>query len=52
MNLVIDNVESHERWVPQVRRVFVFAPNLGWHEPQPKQNHPVNGLVWMIDPAH
>jgi hypothetical protein len=29
-------------WVPQVRRVFVFAPNQGWHKPQPKQNYPVN----------
>src|SRR6266700_2468722 len=32
-------------WVPQVRRVFVFAPNLGYHEPQPEQNHTVRDLV-------
>src|SRR6266567_6373469 len=37
-------------WVPQVRRVFVFAPNLGYHEPQPEQNHTVRDLgEWKID---
>jgi hypothetical protein len=30
--------------VPQVRRVFVFAPNLGWHKPQPEQYHSINDL--------
>src|SRR6266567_8149821 len=31
-------------WVPQVRRVFVFAPSLGYHEPQPEKNHTVRDL--------
>ena len=34
--------------VPQVRRVFVFAPNLGYHEPQPEQNHPVRDLADLL----
>jgi hypothetical protein len=30
----------HKTWVPHPRRVFVFAPRVGWHEPQLVTFHP------------
>jgi hypothetical protein len=41
---VSDRLILHLPGVPQVRRVFVFAPNLGYHRPEQVRIHPVRDL--------
>jgi hypothetical protein len=44
-NQASDRLILYQSWVPQVRRVFVFAPNLGEHQSQLEQIHAVKDLA-------
>ncbi len=38
--ICFSSLHPPKKWVPHPRRVFVFAPRVGWHEPQLVTFHP------------